>query len=300
MTFALLMLLFLAYADAQPSSTAGIKLTTRHTSNGAFASEQTQYIQADRRRMEFRNATGGPPKADGTMDINYGPHLAAIERCDLAQAFELNLDDRQYNVGIYPPRQLTKEERQARGLATELHYLSEKPTIRVEITTVDTNERKEFFGHTARHVITTNKQIPLEGSQAQLSETVTDGWYIDLETRISCDPWRRPDGHSYAFLAVGGQPIERRTFAIKGKREAGFPIELKTTTRSITVLPDGTKKEFTSTSEMLVTDLEEKPLDPTLFAVPPRFRKVDAIRRGPHQSLSAWAAFKQWFKNWLP
>jgi hypothetical protein len=276
---ALLMLLFGAQPEPQPSAVRGIKLTTRHNSNGGFTSQQTQYIQTDRRRTEFRNATGGPTKADGTMDINYGPHLAAIQRCDLGQAFELNLDDRQYNSGPYPPRPLTKEERQARGLATELRYLSDKPTIRIEITVVDTNERKDFFGHTARHVITTQKEIPLEGSQAEPRETVTDGWYTDLNPMISCDRQYPTSGHAYTYLTGGNKPIERPTFVRNGKAETGFPVELKTTTRSTTVLPDGTKKEFTFSSEMLVTELEEKPLAPALFDVPPGFRKVDAIRR---------------------
>jgi hypothetical protein len=56
--------------------------------------------------------------------------------------------------------------------------------------------------------------------------------------------------------------------------EAGFPVELKTTTRSTMILPDGTKREVTSVNEMLVRDLEKKPLNPALFEVPPGFRKV--------------------------
>jgi hypothetical protein len=210
---------------------------------------------------------------------------------------ELNLDDRQYDTGPFPPRPLTPEQRRARGLAAELPYVSGKPTVRFSVTTVDTNERKDFFGHAARHVITTHRRVPLVGSQSQPTETVTDGWYIDLNTRISCDRPLPKSGQAYTVLPVDNKLIDRPTFVSRGKLETGFPVELKTTTRTTTVLPDGTKKEFISSSEMLVTGLEEKPLEPALFEIPSGFRKVDAIRRNP--SLFTWAAFKQWLSGLL-
>jgi len=66
-------------------------------------------------------------------------------------------------------------------------FQSTEPTLRIETTTVDTGERKEFFGHIARHFIITRKQIPLEGSHSEPQETLTDGWYIDLDPQVSCD-----------------------------------------------------------------------------------------------------------------
>ncbi len=48
-------------------------------------------------------------------------------------------------------------------------------------------ERKDAFGHTARRVITTRRDIPLDASGGTPSRTETDGWYIDLEARPSCE-----------------------------------------------------------------------------------------------------------------
>ena len=129
----------------------------------------------------------GQRKADGSQQWLSGPRLAAITRCDLGQLFELNLDAAEYVSAQYPPKPLTQEEIEARGLNKVDMSQSRKPTLRIETTTVDTGERKEFFGHIARHVIITRKQIPLEGSHSEPQETVTDGWYIDLDPQVSCD-----------------------------------------------------------------------------------------------------------------
>src|SRR6185312_8005324 len=195
---------------------------------------------------------------------------------------------------------LTPEQSKARGLGTGLKYSYDQPTIRVEQTTTDTGERKQIFGRVARHVITTSREVPLEGSHSQPSKTIKEGWYIDLDTRISCDR-RYPSGggHAYAFIVAGNPPIERRTVVATGKQETGFPIQLKITSRGTTVFPDGTKKESILVSETLVTELEERPLDPALFEVPSGFRKVEDIRRNPllPTSTSSWASLKEWING---
>jgi len=139
---------------------------------------------------------------------------------------------------------LSKAQAEALGLKPLQFVASDKPTLRIETTTLDTGERKEFFGHTARHVITTEKQIPLEGSKSIAQEMVKDGWYIDFDTSISCAR-RRPLGkpaHVHAFLTAGNAPIEKREFVDKGEPETGFAIEQKITTKEAMTLSDGTKK----------------------------------------------------------
>lgn len=229
------------------------------------------------------------------LDVRYSPRLASITRRDLGQAFDLNLDAGEYVVFPYPPKPLSKAEAEARGLKP-LQFVSDKPTLRIETTTLDTRERKEFFGHRARHVITTVKQIPLEGSKSDPQEIVRDGWYIDLDTGISCG-WKRPSGkpaHVHAFLRAGNAPIEKKEFVDKGEPETGFAIEQKITTKEPWTLPDGTKKDRTSVDEMRVTQLVEGPLDPGLFTVPSGFRQVKQIDSEwlPNQWSVAWDRFK--------
>jgi hypothetical protein len=60
-----------------------------------------------------------------------------------------------------------------------------EPTVLVETETVDRGERKEVFGHMARHVVTSRRIVPLVGAKRGADTTVTDRWYIDLNTYTS-------------------------------------------------------------------------------------------------------------------
>jgi len=207
--------------------------------------ERTIYLQADRKRVEFQNRFGRK-QADGSLKAIYGPRLVSITRCDLGRSFELNLDTSEYTVHPYPPQPFTKEQLEARGLQNPIQYISDKPTLRIERTTSDTGERKEIFGRIARHVITTRKQIPLEGSRSRPQEWVTDGWYIDsslnetsdidLNQRLSCDRQRSKgkSGHSYVRLG-GNQPQDRPEFVDIGEPETGFALGSVVTSNNTTI-----------------------------------------------------------------
>jgi hypothetical protein len=278
MPFLSLWWLALTIPFLQAPERSGITITAQSGMKGN-QSQRTTYIQPSRQRMEYRNSFG---TRHGTEPA-YGPRLARIVRCDLGQSFELNLDTQEYTSAPYPPKPLTPEEIKARGLDTRTQQ-SATPTIRVEIKATDTGERREIFGHTARHVITTTTQTPLAGSHSSPQESVTDGWYIDFDQRLSCDP-KRPEsshGYIYSYLSAGNgkHPIEKPEFAAIGEQEMGFPMSSTMTSKSSPSLADGTVTTF----ETRVTQFEEGPLDPALFEIPPGFKHVDRIERNPPPS----------------
>ena len=292
--FSPLCLLLIGVPLLQAPENTGIKMTIRHVVAGS-PSEQTIYVQGDRKRIEFRNYVG-EPKADGSQQWLSGPRLAAITRCDLGQLFELNLDAAEYVSAPYPPKPLSRAEIEARGLSTTDLPHTGKPTFRIKTTTVDTGQRKDFFGHTARHVIITRKQIPLEGSHSEPQETVTDGWYIDLDPQVSCDRRLSKGKRAHGYLVAGGQPAEKPEFVDIGESETGFPVQSVTASEGTYTLPDGTRKKTNSKTETLVTQLELGSLDPGLFEIPPRFKHVRQIERNPRVSASSsqdfWGRFK--------
>jgi hypothetical protein len=214
----------------------------------------------------------------------------------LGQVFELNLDAAEYVSAPYPPKPLTQAEIEARGLSKADMSQSREPTLRIETTTLDTGERKEFFGHTARHVIITRKQIPLERSHSEPQETVTDGWYIDLDPQVSCD-WRLSKGkRAHGYVVAGKQPAEKPEFVDIGESETGFPVQSVMVSKGTYTLPDGTNKQTNSKTETLVTQLELGSLDPGLFEIPPRFKHVRQIERNPRVSASSPQDFWERFK----
>jgi hypothetical protein len=270
--------LLLALALPQTSEGPGVKITTRSGPLGN-SHDRTAYLQADRERLEYTNSIGG--RYTATI---YGPRLARIVRCDLGLSFELNLDTAEYTSAPYPPKPLTKEEIKARGLETPAARAGDRPTIRVEIKSTDSGERKDMFGHTARRIITTETQIPLEGSHSEPQEKVTDGWYIDFDHQLPCDPnpLKGKQGYISGWVGVsnGRYPMERPEFVYIGEPKIGFPIAVTLTSKSASSAPDA----YISTFETRVTEFTEGPLDPALFEIPPGFKHVDHIERSPRPS----------------
>jgi len=275
------------------SESTGTKMTVR-TSAGSYRDERISYWQSDRKRIEYRTSFG----------YRVGPHLASITRCDSGQDFELNLDSSQYESGPYPPALM---KAQMLGLDQPKVSSSAKPTMRIEIKTVDTGERKQLFGRAARHVVTTAKQTQLGASESQLYETVRDGWYVDLSQTISCDPaYMRQTRAAYVTYALvvggqktGSQTIDKPEIVNVGKPENGLALQEVITHRPA----GGTTKHANSEFKIVVTNLQEGPLNPALFEVPHGFKQVKQIARNPPVTSNPVVEIWEWTKytvaNWF-
>jgi hypothetical protein len=231
--------------------------------------ETTEYIQADRKREDHSGCYGYRLRPNGRDIYRPTPRTALIKRCDLRTVFHLNFDDREYTawpIQAFP----TGEEIRARTEAVRQPPDQTAPTVLVETETVDTAERKELFGRPARHVITTRRVIPLTGSSCGQSLTVTDGWYIDLDTSLSCDPrwWSSGSGHAFVTILKSGDQSDRPTFKDIGEPERGYAILSRST-------------QGGSVQELEVTHVSTVAIDPALFDVPAHFSLVERIRQEP-------------------
>ena len=273
-------------------SKPGLKITIRNSS--ALRGETLIYLQNDRKRIEERRQLPQLLRRGGPFVYVPGPPVVTITRCDLDQMFVLNLDAREYMSMLIPrPR----EQLEALAAQQPKPIVPPQPTLLIETTTEDTGERKQMFGYMARHVITTVKQIPLVESSQIPQETVTDGWYIDLDTSVSCV---KPSSGAFGFVLVGGtrkpgEPPQVPVLSFKniGKAETGFALMTKQVHRLISSPADAsTQKKEEPTDEMQVTELSTRPLDDSLFEVPKNFRKVEQIRRTP--VFSYWRRLLGW------
>jgi hypothetical protein len=281
---------------------SGIKITTirrttfRDSTQDLSHDPQVFYIQGEWRRWERPRTYSGIARADGSSQRIYGPRIVTIVRPDLATVFDLNMDASDYVVTSYPPKKpqaLTIKQLEAHGIRIPSPAASTKPTFQIETTTKDTGERKEVLGYLARHVITTRREIPLEGSRRSAQETVTDGWYIDLETRLYPTIYaqeladlksRQQNGPVHNYVTAGppgaGDPPEVPEFIDIGEPETGFAVQEIRTSRSSYTLPDGSTKQTEGKFEKAVT-LEKGIFDTMLFEVPSSFRRVDHIDQNP-------------------
>jgi hypothetical protein len=157
-------------------------------------------------------------------------------------------------------------------------------------------------------VITSRIETPLQGSHRDAQESVRDGWYIDLDTTISCDLRSHRPGNSKGsgifMLTAGNAPAERIEIVQNGDAETGFPVEWRISTKSEFTRPDGTKRATTSEDKMKIIEFVEGPLDPALFEVPAGFKKVariDANEPGEEQSMLivAWRQIMDRVENLL-
>jgi hypothetical protein len=179
---------------------------------------------------------------------------------------------------------------EARGIKIPSPGERVKPTFRIETVTKDTGERKEMYGYLARHVITTRKEIPLEGSRREAREMTKDGWYIDLEPEFnpygySPTSANRPkSGRLHSYLSVGspGEAAvpEMPQFVDIGEPENGFSVQELVTSSSSYTWPDGSARTMERQSETFVT-IEKAVFDSALFEVPSGFKRVSQINRSP-------------------
>lgn len=92
-------------------------------------------------------------------------------------------------------------------------------TVNVYLDTVDTGERREEFGHTARHLITRERRIAQAGACSGNSGVDKDGWYISQPT-VS---------YEASLQAIDAHPCRDRIVVHGTKIRKGFLV-LETTT----------------------------------------------------------------------
>jgi hypothetical protein len=272
--------LFLSVGGPQAvGKNTGTKVVVRYTS-GDHTSESTTYTMGGRRRTESRNSAQRR-NADGLLEYVDPPDNVRILRCDLGQSFTLNTSAKEYAAAVYPPKPLTPEEMAALGWKEPEAAEAGPPAMRIEITTVVTGEREKIFGRVARHVITKQRQIHLEGSHQQEPEVVlTDGWYIDFDRSVSCEPGVPEDVQIQNFMIINGRYVSmpKTEYVEIGAREKGLAVKEAHYPKNKVIPAAGTEISPGLTYEFEVTQFVEGPLDPALFEVPPGFKRVEVIQ----------------------
>src|SRR6185369_15992631 len=243
---------------------ADTKVKSRQTSGGQTY-ENTSYIKGKRQRTE-----------------NSGGQMVTIEQCDLRRNLQLMPAAKVYMINPYDDG--TSSTANTTGTHTTQPVTVKKGgVVTSTVTTKDTGERKQMFGYTARHIITT---MSMESSPDACSQNNTkmeiDGWYIDATFALDCDSNRQ-----YTYrppVKAGGGCRDRYETKTIGTAKKGFPVYEK-----MTMLGDG-GRSFSTINE--VVEISQATLDQSLFEIPPDYRQVEdfasafsaayANPQGPH------------------
>jgi hypothetical protein len=185
-----------------------------------------------------------------------------ITRCDERRTLELNHEARLY--GWSPLNFIGRDVYRVRSRWRERpEPPAAGPVVKITINTVDTGERRQVGSYSARHVITTTTTDPSPGANTRPSESVEDGWHIDLPP-AGC--WDAGDGHFFVTGSVvrPGGALERMNVEFRGAGRRGFPIE-ETTRRH-------GEHEPPITTRVKLIEFSEAVLDKSLFDVPAGYR----------------------------
>jgi hypothetical protein len=237
---------------------ADLAITTRETIDlhQSTVRTHTLYFKGAWQRRELYLQFPSALPAQGTV------RHTTITRCDEQRHVELNDEARLYGwsslnfVGrdVYWARSWWRKRPEPPPTGAD---------VKITINTVDTGERRQVGSYSARHVITTITTDPSPGANTRPSESVEDGWHIDLPP-AGC--WDADDGHVLVTGSVArpGAAPERMSVPFRGTGRRGFPIEETTRRRS--------EHEPPITSRVTLIEFSEAVLDKSLFDVPTGYR----------------------------
>jgi hypothetical protein len=204
----------------------------------------TTYVKGPRKRTE-----------QGAM-MGMGGDVATVEQCDLKQNVLINDKKKMYHIDPMDDGSGAAPSRGGSGPRSTA--VKKGGTVTVSNSVVDTGERKQMFGMTARHLKTsTSMEASPDACMQGNMKNETDGWYIDLP-EFSCPLAMHPV--QYSPGARGGCE-DHFVYHNSGGGKLGFPLEQTTSINGMTQV-------------IRTTDFSRSPLDQMLFDVPTSYTAV--------------------------
>jgi hypothetical protein len=240
----------ISFAQRRPDTaekpiTGDFKITIRNSVSGQTY-QSTTMIKGKRERSETNMTAGG---------MSHGS--VSITQCDMRRTIQVNDRSRMYLIA--PMDSDSGDAGSGASAAASGGPRTRGGLVTMTINTVDTGERKEMFGFTARHLKRTmSSQSSPDACNPNQIRMDTDGWYINLEYGLDCGSSDRPP--QMGRTAAGGCQ-DRYQFNRTGPAKLGYPL-IETTTM---YGADGSAM-FTRTQEVI--ELSRQPLDASLFDVP--------------------------------
>ena len=228
-------------------ASADTKIKSRQTTGGQTY-ENTSYIKGKRQRSETNNG-----------------QMVVIQQCDLRRNIQIMPAAKAYMIQPYDQPSPTTPAT-PNTTSSQPAPVTKGGVVTSTITTKDTGERKQMFGYTARHILTTMemKSSPDACSTANMKMEI-DGWYIDAAFALDCD---MSGAYTHYTPKASGGCRDRYESRTIGTAKKGFPVWEKTTMFG----PNGTQS-FSNINEVL--EFSQATLDASLFDIPEGYREVE-------------------------
>ena len=225
--------------------TGDFKITVRTTVAGQ-TNESTTMIKGARERSE--TSMGGAGFSMKTVNIT---------QCDMRRTIQINETAHKYLITPMDSDSSSGDATSAAGAPGTAGARS-GGVVTMTTDTVDTGERRDMFGFTARHLKrTTMMQSSPDACKPGQMKIETDGWYINLEYGLSCPAHRPPQ----TGRPTPGGCRDRYVYKTTGPSNLGYPLQETTT-----MYGANGAAMYTSTKEVI--DLSRQILDASLFDVP--------------------------------
>jgi len=239
----------------------------------------TEYICGLNTRTESCSCSGISDTVPTTnVRYEYGPLRARILNRDLGYGFEVEPATRTYTA--YPVNKLGRPVG-AKPQKIKLPGPSGR-TVHSYLDTIDTGEREEQFGYTARRVITRKRQVR---DEQVLSESECEGWYIDAPAAwANLYPPLKAD--TYTHLISGNEPMDDYKFSETGTRETGFALVITWRHRSSFRDETGNVRIHENVHREEITEFSEDRLGPDLFVPALNFKRVPQLPDGTQYKLA--------------
>ena len=189
--------------------------------------------------------------------------LSAIVNCETGTGFLIDpraREYRNYKLGRFASEAQRAEYLQKAG----------KTAVQVDSKTVDTGERKVFFGQPAKHLITTTRRADANSDTG--GEDIVDGWYIDheLPDRNCAPDFVRSEPYYLIANTLVDYP-DMAQIHHTGPLPTGLAVKLKFIGK-LAAAKNATASR-TITVEETVEELSDSPLNPSLFQLPNGLRE---------------------------
>lgn len=222
-----------------------LTIKTRRVDGDSRSRKDILYLKGARQRIE---------SGSENADIDHAWTASILYECDRRQILTLNSSTKTFHErAIKDPSE--KQPAAEHKNAIPPPAQNTETVVNITRDSVDTGERRQVEGYTARHVKTTTKAEPGPKAATHASLEETDGWYLDLPGFACLESLNSMDGF---FLAALG-PGDKLHVNLLGTAPHGYPIE--ETVRK-------TEEGRMSVTKLALVEVSKAALDPKLFEVP--------------------------------